>query len=368
MHLRPRRADWLVTALVTGGALLGASLGPMTPGMRSLALGHAVAHGAPLLWRRTHPVVALAVSTAIVLAGVALGVPSVGSEFAPLAAAYAVGAFAPASRHVVAAVAAAALGLARAAPAVSTGLEGPGPVERVLSALAVFGLAVLLGRVVRGRRDLALERTQAAVREERTRIARELHDVVAHHVGAMVIQAGAARRVLDQRPDTAREALEDIERAGREALEAMPALLGALRDEHAEPDREPAVSLRRLDELVDRARGMGLTVCVRTEGPERPLPAGVDLSAYRVVQEALTNAAKHAGPARVDIVVRYEAEGLTVTVEDDGRGPADSFAERGHGLLGMRERTALLGGDLRAGARPGGGFLVQARFPTGSRR
>ena len=363
MRSAPRLADWQVTCVVTAAALMGAAVGPMAPGMRVLAVAHAVIHGVPLLWRRTWPVATLAATTGIVLAGVALGVPSVGSEFAPLAAAYAVGAYAPVSRHVAAAVAAVALGLAGTAPAVGTGAGGPGPLERMLSAAAVFGLALLLGRVVRGRRDLAEQRTLQAVRAERTRIARELHDVVAHHVGAMVIQAGAARRVLDQRPDRAREALEDIERAGREALEAMPALLGALREEGEAEAREPAVSLDRLDELVQRMRGLGLTVHVAVEGERRPLPPGVDLSAYRVVQEALTNAAKHAGPARVDVRVRHEADAVTVVVEDDGRGPADGFDGRGHGLLGMRERAALLGGALDAGARPGGGFRVEARFP-----
>jgi signal transduction histidine kinase len=208
--------------------------------------------------------------------------------------------------------------------------------------------------------------------EERSRIARELHDVVAHHVSVMTVQAGAARRILDKDPDRAREAMVTIEDVGRTTLDEMRRIVGVLRTERdadaVGPELSPQPGVREIGALVDHVRETGLSVQLRMEGEPRPLPPGVNLAAYRLIQEALTNSLKHAGPrARAWVRVRYGPKDLTVEVEDDGRGVAAALAgdgdNPGHGLVGMRERVALYGGELRIGPRSGGGFDVRARFP-----
>jgi signal transduction histidine kinase len=205
------------------------------------------------------------------------------------------------------------------------------------------------------------------VAAERARIARELHDVVAHHLSVMVIQAGAARRLLDVEPEQTRAALAAIEDAGRQGLGAMPGLLQALRDDGQADTLAPQPTLRELDALVAQVQAAGLPVALRIEGTPRPLPAAVDLSAYRVAQEALTNTLKHAGPARAELLVRYGRDTLEITAIDNGDGGEPTANGPGHpggqGLVGMRERVGLFGGELRAGARPEGGFGVWARFP-----
>ncbi len=213
----------------------------------------------------------------------------------------------------------------------------------------------------------ARQRERAAVGEERARIARELHDVVAHSVGAMVAQAQGAGRVLDRDPERAREALEAIERTGRTALDEMRRSLGVLRRTDADAPLAPQPGLGGLDALVAQARDSGLEVELVTEGEPASLPAGIDLSAYRIVQEALTNTLKHAGPVRTRVAVRYGAGELQLEIADDGapgRPAANGGAGGdGQGLLGMRERVALYGGELRAGRRPEGGFVVRATLP-----
>jgi signal transduction histidine kinase len=242
--------------------------------------------------------------------------------------------------------------------------------------LGVFGAA----RAVRSRQQLAAalaartvelehereETAKLAVAEERARIARELHDVVAHNVSVMVVQAGAERRALgDERPETA-EVLGTIEQTGRAALAEMRRLLGMLRRSDDELALAPQPSLERLDELVSQVREAGMPVDLRVEGERRPLPAGVDLSAYRIVQEALTNALKHAGPARARVTVRYGREALDIEIADDGAGRASGNGDGGgHGLVGMRERVLLFGGDLDAGHGRAGGYTVRARLPLG---
>ncbi len=230
----------------------------------------------------------------------------------------------------------------------------------------------LLGRVNRSRaqqfellRAEALQRERAAVGEERARIARELHDVVAHSVGAMVAQAQGAGRVLDRDPERAREALAAIERTGRTALEEMRRSLGVLRRTDADAPLAPQPGLENLDALVAQARDSGLRVELVTEGQPAPLPAGVDLSAYRIVQEALTNTLKHAGPVHARVAVRYREEQLELEISDDGSTPARTpdTGGGGQGLVGMRERVALYGGDLQAARRPEGGFVVRASLP-----
>jgi signal transduction histidine kinase len=226
--------------------------------------------------------------------------------------------------------------------------------------------AELAARAERAERDRKQE-AERAVADERTRIARELHDVVAHHLSVMVIQAGAARRLLDADPEQARAALAAVEDAGRQGLGAMPGLLRALRDDGHVEVLSPQPTLAELDALVAQVQAAGLPVELRIEGTPRPLPAAVDLSAYRVAQEALTNTLKHAGPARAELVVRYGRDTLEVTAVDDGYGSNPTGngpgGQGGHGLVGMRERVSLFGGELHAGARPEGGFGVWARFP-----
>lgn len=212
--------------------------------------------------------------------------------------------------------------------------------------------------------------SRAARTEERSRIARELHDVVAHHVSVMTVQAGAARRILERDPEAVRDALTTIEQMGRTALGEMRRVVGVLRTE-AEPVRgelSPQPGVSDVGELVDHLRETGLQVQLWIEGESRSLSPGVDLAAFRLIQEALTNTLKHAGPqARAWVRIHFTDRHLTVEVEDDGRGLAAGLGQpngsRGHGLVGMRERVALYGGDLRIGPRSGGGFEVRARFP-----
>ncbi|MGW5159763.1 sensor histidine kinase [Nonomuraea wenchangensis] len=207
--------------------------------------------------------------------------------------------------------------------------------------------------------------TRAARAEERSRIARELHDVVAHHVSVMVVQAAAARRVLAADPALAGEALSAIEHTGRTAMAEMRTIVGVLRaDARAELGPQPGV--RDLPALVEQMREAGLPVRLLVEGEPRALPAGVDLAAYRLVQEGLTNSLRHAGAgAGAVVTVRHKPRELDVRVEDDGTGGAAEgpASGQGHGLVGIRERVALYGGILSIGPLPGGGFEVRARFP-----
>jgi signal transduction histidine kinase len=208
------------------------------------------------------------------------------------------------------------------------------------------------------------ERALRAAAEERNRIARELHDVVAHSVSVMVIQTAAARRVAGEDPDAAREALSSVEACGRDALIEMRRMVGVLRRGDIEL-AAPAPGLSHLPALAERARAAGLPVELRVEGEPLAVPPGLDLVAYRVVQEALTNAIKHAGPARARVHVKFTPDLLELDVSDTGGGPAnpDVHAGGGHGLVGMRERITLYGGELYVGRGRGGGFRVQARLP-----
>jgi signal transduction histidine kinase len=215
---------------------------------------------------------------------------------------------------------------------------------------------------------------EQAVLDERVRIAREVHDVVAHHVSVMGVQAGAARRVMDRSPDQAAEALSSIEASSRQAVAELHRLLGFLRAGTEEPDgTAPQPTLARLDGLIAQVNEAGLRAGAEVEGTPRALPASVDVSAYRIAQEALTNALKHGGAGTiVNVTVRYLPDSLEVFVIDDGRGrsngrtgnvPIRPIPAGGHGLVGMRERVALHGGHLEAGPRPGSGFAVHATFP-----
>ncbi len=208
------------------------------------------------------------------------------------------------------------------------------------------------------------ERAGIAVADERARIARELHDVVGHSVSVMTVQASAVRRLLRPEQQREREALLVVERTGREALAEMRRMVGVLRRPEEAPALAPQPSLESLEKLVDQAREAGLPVELRIEGDAVQLPAGVDLTAYRLVQEGLTNALKHAGARRAEVLVRYGDEQVEVTVSDDGRGRGDGDGGGGHGLVGMRERVSVYGGELEAGPRPEGGFRLRARLPV----
>ncbi|MFD9331365.1 sensor histidine kinase [Streptomyces sp. NPDC060065] len=249
-----------------------------------------------------------------------------------------------------------------------------------------FALAWVLGDSIRTRRAylaqleeraarLEKEReaqSKVAVAAERARIARELHDVVAHNVSVMVVQADGAAYVMDTAPEQARKALETISGTGRQALAEMRRLLGVLRTgEHQEVgEYVPQPDVEQLADLIEQCRTSGLPVDFKVEGTPRPLPSGVELTAYRIVQEALTNTRKHGGPntgASVRLV--YFDDGLGLLVEDDGKGaPHELYEEggadgQGHGLIGMRERVGMVGGTLDAGPRPGGGFRISALLP-----
>jgi signal transduction histidine kinase len=238
----------------------------------------------------------------------------------------------------------------------------------------------LIGRTLRHQAALARELTEkadraehareeeerSAVLAERARIARELHDVLAHNLSVMVVQASGAQRVLDTDPGAAAGAAELIRTTGREALAELRALLGPMHRDEGEP-LEGVPSLRQLDRLVERARHAGLSVEMHVDGEEVELPTGVDLTAYRVVQEGLTNALKHAGRARARVIVRYRPHEVVVVVEDDGPavGTPAPLAQTGggHGLVGMRERVEVYGGRIQAGPRPDGGYRVTAHLP-----
>jgi signal transduction histidine kinase len=248
--------------------------------------------------------------------------------------------------------------------------RGLGWVEIAFDLLAGAGVPILFGRMTfNRRRRIARERDLAAreaVATERATIARELHDVVAHHMSVMVVQAGAARSVVETDAAAAVDALRQIEASGRTGLAEMRRLLEILKAGADGDGRAPQPGLSELDGLLEGMRATGLPVEAVIEGEPRSLPPGVDLSAYRIVQEALTNALRHAGPANARVLVRYLADGVELEITDDGQGsPVSGDATGGHGLIGMRERAHLFGGELEAGPRSGGGWIVRAQLPTG---
>lgn len=396
----PTATDAIVAAgfVVFGLAWLPTSWPEPSPLSPAVAVVLVLALYAPLAWRRRKPLATLVAVTAVVAVYALFGFPKnawFGNGW--MLAAYSAGVYG-AGRwrtgvRVGSAVAFAAF-IVVAIVAQDGVPGGPGlPGNPVLGVgllivtnAAVVGWIWIFGDVARAsrRREAELaERTwqlerereanaRRAVLDERLRIARELHDVVAHHVSVMGVQAGAARRILPTRPEQATELLAAVEATGREAIGELHRLLGFLRRE--EEDRlAPQPSMRRLPALVDQMRAAGLPVELTVEGAARPLPPGVDLSAYRIVQEALINALKHAGPATAAVTVRYGDQALDIDVRDDGAAasPAASPAGEngaGAGLIGMRERVGLLGGRLRVGRRPGAGFAVHAHLPLGGDR
>lgn len=369
---------FLVTVLALSTLIYRAIEGPEIPAgaiqfdfANAISVALLLAGLSSLIWRRPSALPVLMASIVIFALYDLAGSASPLLAFAPLMALYAVAAN---SRPVVSGGAAAAL----AVGAVAVFLANTGPLDDdILDYLLSVATAWLLGYGVwlnRARTSLLADQaaqltreqagqTQAAVRQEQTRIARELHDIVAHRVVVMVAQAGASVRMFDADPQRARNALKSIEILGREALIEMRRLLGVLWT-HDEGSKAPQPGLADLPDLIAQIERAGLPVELRISGQPRTLPAGVELSAYRIVQEALTNTLKHAGPARADVELRYHPDLLEVRVDDDGQG-SSSLLKAGQGVVSMRQRAALLGGEVSLGPRSGTGFQVAAKLPVG---
>ena len=341
----------------------------------------AIALAVPVMFRRAYPIAAFA-------AGVAIGALQVLLNFRPSATdlvivilLYTLAAYTPRR------VSAAGLAVCLVGSAVAVTQWKPDRLSLLNSLLVgsiMFAgpslIAWVLGDSMRYRRAyysglegraarLEAERdaqAQVAAAAERARIARELHDVVAHNVSVMVVQADGASYALLSDPDRAREALTAIASTGRQALTEMRRMLGVLRrdEDGTEPGRAPLPGIGQLGELLDQTRASGLAVSFTVEGVPQPLPGGAALAAYRIVQESLTNTRKHGGPrATAQVTLRYLEDALVLRITDDGRGSAAASDGAGHGLTGMRERVAIYGGWVQAGPRPSGGYHVTARLP-----
>ncbi|MFJ9162300.1 sensor histidine kinase [Streptomyces griseoviridis] len=388
LRRHPTRVDTFWAVVLFGMSVVGEAARVDVRGTGNPLLGVPIALLLCLViaLRRRMPEKMLLLSIVIGVAQVLLNVVPGLADFAMLVIVYTVAATGArwASRTAL------ALGLC-AAPLAQ--LRWPNDESSFLGNIAImvfqtvpFALAWVLGDSIRTRRAyfaqleeraarLEKEReaqAKVAVAAERARIARELHDVVAHNVSVMVVQADGAAYVLDAAPDQAKKALETISSTGRQALAEMRRLLGVLRTgEHQEAgEYVPQPDVEQMGDLIEQCRTAGLPVDFKVEGTPRPLPSGVELTAYRIVQEALTNTRKHGGPntgASVRLV--YFDDGLGLLVEDDGKGaPHELYEEggpdgQGHGLIGMRERVGMVGGTLDAGPRPGGGFRISALLP-----
>jgi signal transduction histidine kinase len=356
-----------------------------------------VACALPLALRRRYPLtVALAVGTSYMALGF-LGYSSFGGSIALVLALYTLGAHAAVLPGLAITVAGTASSIAYlyvnrdSLVAVGAAFDAWMVGSQVLVCCGTW----VVGRTLRARRRYLaelenradrLERTaaaelRAALAEERARMARELHDVVAHHVSVMTVQAAAARRLIDRSPDRSGEAMQAVEETGRTALVEMRRIVSALRSADAESGADtstpghdvltPQSGVGDLAPLIARAREAGLEVDLTVVGQPKSLPTGVDLAIFRVVQEALTNTLRHAGPTRAAVLLRYETDGVVVGVTDDGSqrrgGPTGRTVDSdrtGHGLIGMRERVTLNGGTLQTGPRTVGGFEVVAKLPV----
>jgi signal transduction histidine kinase len=383
--LRRLRANpwWFDSALALAAAGLSTAIFVFDPAFRglprgtfALGCGLVLLHTLPLAARRRFPLAVLATSLASGLAFAALDLAPDILWMTFLVAVYSVAAYG--DRWV----SLAGLVVAELGWAANQLTPGRFQAPTVVGNALFIGAAWLLGHFVGVRRHYVLqleERTaeleqarqelaRRAVVEERLRLARELHDVVAHAMSVIAVQSGVGAHVADTQPEEAARALAAIEATSRGALEELRRLLGVLRQEDGpQGDLAPVPGLADLDVLLAEVAKAGLAVKLKVNGTRPQLPAGVDLSAYRIVQEALTNVVKHAGPARAQVVVGYRDQEVTVEVTDDGRGAVppvgDGRGGTGHGLIGMRERVAAFNGYLEVGPRPGGGFRVAARLP-----
>jgi signal transduction histidine kinase len=376
---RPRATDtalalasFFMTVFVVNGPGDTMSIRPIGDVPIPVLLVCAVASPA-LHWRRRAPLLVL--GAALVAWAVLLGTGDTNLGWVTIIALYAAGRYAAADwRGPVGVAAATAL-------ASVDGLDDPGPWWQVpvFGSLVMFG-SWYVGRRLQLRQDRAaqLRREQVAetrriVAEERTRIARELHDVVAHRVSLMTVQATGARAVAAEDPEAALQAMGAVEEAGRQALDELRHLLGVLRPETDLDELGPQPSLADLPRLIEQIRQAGVDVTLAADGLPAELPARMDLFAYRIIQEALTNVLKHAGPGvPTEVRLSTDRNGIVVEVRDDGRAaavaPGPGIAQEGsegHGIIGMRERALLLGGSLGAGPRAGGGFRVVAHLPIG---
>ncbi len=380
LRTHPRGADGLLTALVVTGALAAHAWGDSTvndpnevdPSWWTLLV--VLLGTVPIYWRRTHTLVAGLVVVSAEVFGLYVGMG--GAAFiGSVIAVYSIGAHTIGVRRTrtMIAIATLVVGLF-----IAGWVDGLSLLDEFISTGVLLITAFVLGDNLRRRRqhvaDLA-ERAERAEREqgliaeqrvtaERNRIARDLHDVVAHSVSVMVIQAGAARRNLATDPATAAEALEALESTGRRTMSELRAILGVLRTDGAgtTPDLDPQPSLSRLEALAAEGE---LDVRVGVDGDIGRLPESISITGYRLVQEALTNVRRHAGdPDTVEVNLRIDDDRLTIDVRDDGRGAAALPSEDGFGIIGMRERVAAVGGTVDAGPRPGGGWRVRAVLPV----
>jgi len=341
-------------------------LGDVAPATYLLLAASSVA----LLWRRSRPLVVVAATLAASIVWDVIGL-AYGPSLAILVSVYGVGRYVEEQRISFVAVIAALITV------VADDLIEGEPVSTMGLSLALVFLPWYGGRRIRARRQyLALLEERAeylerervaearrAVDEERSRIARELHDVVAHRVSLITVQAGAAQTVAASDPERAIRAMESVEEAGREALNELRQVLGVLRADEEPEALGPMLGLADIPALVSEMNGAGMGVSLSSEGAPADLPAGVDLASYRIVQEALTNVLKHAGPdPEPEVRLSTNDQMLTIEVTDRGSG-SSTLPGSGHGLVGMRERAALLGGTFEAGPRLGGGFRIMARLP-----
>jgi signal transduction histidine kinase len=371
--------DGVCAAALTAVAMLAAVHGQEGGAGHAVgAVGLAVAQALPVAWRRRAPALALVVTSLSALGLAGLGLAALPAGLTPALALYCLAATAGQRESVV------GLGFAAMVTGVALVVDGRSVTYLAATSMAL-ATAWAIGTNARTRRAYLAElqdraRRLAADRDrdarqaattERQRIARELHDVVTHNVTVMVISAGAARIMADADPDRLRAELASVERVGRQTLTELRHLLGVLRaDDTGAGLREPQPGLARLDALLVRIREAGLPVKLVIEGQPRLLPQGIDVSAFRIVQEALSNTLRHAGPCTARVEVCFGDTDLRLAILDDGRGPApgDTHGRRGHGIIGMRERAAMVGGHLHTGPAPGGGFTVRASLPLDGSR
>jgi len=371
-HWRGRVFDVLVVAVAVA-ALVEIVLADL-PRARWLLMPAVLLYTLPLLlcdrWPLAMPVFVIVVQVLVSFLDAPGGAREDFGVVAYVLAFWALGAYNPLRPAV------AGLGVALAGVVVVTVEDVRVPAGEAFSVALVGALTWLAGVVLRRRslladqaeqRAAALERdhrdTEAAVAEERARIARELHDVVAHSVSVMTVQAGAARMLLNTDPQRAVAPLLAVEEAGRQALTELRRLLGILRTEEGGTGLVPQPDIEDLPELIETVRAAGLLVEVVEDGDVRPVAPGPGLAAYRIVQEALTNTLKHAGAERVVLTMDYGADQLRIEVRDDGRRVHQAAGHGGHGLAGMRERASVYGGVLEAGPEHGGGYTVRASLP-----
>ncbi|MEU8229264.1 sensor histidine kinase [Actinoplanes sp. NPDC048967] len=364
-RVRGYLTDGLLTVALLAVGLAGTAPAGRNQGIPSVsgwAYALVVTAALVLAARRLLPVTVLAVTTVAVSLYLLGGYPFGPILLSLAIAVYTVAAHRPLGQAAIAA--AGALGLLIIAGLIGDGLgmEAVAPQVAWVAGPLAIGVTVRVGReqVLQNRRDEARRQADA----ERLRVAQEVHDVVGHGLAAIMMQADIALHVLPKQPEQAEAALTAISRTSRESLDELRATLGAVRRGDDPDDRSPVPGLARLDELVDRTRAVGVPVAVDVAGPLGSLPAAVDLAAYRIVQESLTNVLRHAGTATASVRVALTGDDLTVSISDTGRGGPPRPARHGHGLAGMKERVSALGGSLTAGPRPEGGFAVTATLPV----